>query len=1750
MSSTPATNYPKPEDVKKDTAYLLSILLDQGKVAVTKEAAGKVQGMAREKDPTGAKRIVVLNRDAGDGVVLVLMPAQKPRGLVLRADAAGWEVVPVESLEQGDVVWAEMPLSKGSLVTLVLTHRYPDGDVEFRPWVKDHAGEPVTLSSMRNWGNFGGFKPVGGVWNFYRPAGKSAPEKVPNLKSLTRVLQQVIDKSPTNATILADELNLKRETVLGLVDTLVALDVLELAADDQYNKGELSTTDAFGRYRTDMRSAYATEAAVEWFWAQNWQAVKALKKRPVTSAPVAAPPPPAVVEVPAPTLTEAQEEEKQSIISSANQVIAQYAVLDEAMGAKFGHGDRKLADLPEVYRIANAARGVLESRGDVTRFFGKAREDVTKAISLLEAAKREFVRVFLAFLPSGAKYDTEAPGLQGWEHARPSKGEVLFVKNPISLKLEGVVLTELVPMKDRPDEWRGVWVSGPTVGMKGQWSGQTFWFWGGGAKAADEGVFRVPTADESERYAYLRHGKSIVEATPEEKRHEIRRMFERATREIQAAQGWLAVKPHHNDNHKEAANYYSRAESLYLQMAKQLGLKTESRVHPQGGTVTEYTPLNEEAREALELHKDAARKQADEVTKYEVGQFNERVTEREKAGWEVRETMPEALYAWAEGSHGKLYVVREGKGGPVWVNESRRGLEMKHGKGTRPIFFVPKTPRLLYDELSSIPDADVLLGVVPWLHSVIAAAAAAAGVPAEDRLNRYTKVNANFESRAPPLAPEDLRSSTVTPPAWFVKMTGYRMRFVTPNDNGVYIGTLSEVKSTGAQFRGFFNVTAVESPAGVHMMLGADQRKGLRPGDKVSVSTEARSHAQLSAVQREDEVGWTYLEALKRDLADATEKGDSFRVTHRKRQIEAEMAGSDLPALPPAPAPASPSKESAEARAEAMFRGIYDGWRAKKTFPSWGEKDYDDFYTVARDANLAPLTTLFRKMDDVKEMMSSLLAEGARAEEPVMPPAPELEVPAAPAAPACIVPARGQWVVGQRVLYENEWKMPSGSWKLRRLPAKIIAVHDACITVEVTESTDETILVGTQAEAGWCSPTAPKFGEGHGRIVEFYDEKGAKIPPPPPGIPAHVRPSKPPVWFDDEDKRWIEETVQDELGVYGTKLDDLAKEFPEVVERITKEREVFSWDFNLDDKGLCKEVKAEGDDHVAVWSNDRYTEVTSGAEWRQMHASLVEFDKTLTAGSPVEVRWVDEDYAYRALGYVDILSEGKRNDARLGFVRVVLSHDVLDKDGFAVFVAGDKISVSRWGANPDVNPNSGVFPVPDVRASGTIRMAGAVPLAAVRALPEGARVVCPDPDPNKVLAAVEQRDGRLLNELRIALTKIQTYDVEHPGSKLVSVWRPHLATLHNKFLHGEDPPVAGKTWEAVIADLVAGMGVAMEDDRRRLGARLPKQQVPRMTGYNWWTSLSVGAKDRGVDLLRDFISRADKMLVGDVKGKRSKATVISDYQGEALRRFVDGIRGFSTRNEAEGKNAAATVLEATLTDMEEKIRRDNNKRDMDERVDPTICRKFLREAKREFDLAIVDGKVAISTPTTLGEATLKKVRLQELPAKEGLRIWIVDGPHIRMNVEPDFIAGGHHLRYSWIPEGEVWIDSSISADDAEVAFTIHHEVVEHGLMLHQGKTYEDAHAMALESEQAARKKAAALEEAAKATKVVRKTEAEVYAELVGHYGKGNVWTTDELRRDFEIVGFVAGLAKARRKSDGKTGFLNFTHDPRVYYSFG
>lgn len=55
------------------------------------------------------------------------------------------------------------------------------------------------------------------------------------------------------------------------------------------------------------------------------------------------------------------------------------------------------------------------------------------------------------------------------------------------------------------------------------------------------------------------------------------------------------------------------------------------------------------------------------------------------------------------------------------------------------------------------------------------------------------------------------------------------------------------------------------------------------------------------------------------------------------------------------------------------------------------------------------------------------------------------------------------------------------------------------------------------------------------------------------------------------------------------------------------------------------------------------------------------------------------------------------------------------------------------------------------------------------------------------------------------------------------------------------------------------------------------------------------------------------------------------------------------------------------------------------------------------------------------------------------------------------------------------------------------------------------------------------------------------ARLTAEYGQ--VWDTQQLGDDFQVIGFMAPFVVVKRKSDGVKGSMMFQHSPRFYFRF-
>lgn len=78
------------------------------------------------------------------------------------------------------------------------------------------------------------------------------------------------------------------------------------------------------------------------------------------------------------------------------------------------------------------------------------------------------------------------------------------------------------------------------------------------------------------------------------------------------------------------------------------------------------------------------------------------------------------------------------------------------------------------------------------------------------------------------------------------------------------------------------------------------------------------------------------------------------------------------------------------------------------------------------------------------------------------------------------------------------------------------------------------------------------------------------------------------------------------------------------------------------------------------------------------------------------------------------------------------------------------------------------------------------------------------------------------------------------------------------------------------------------------------------------------------------------------------------------------------------------------------------------------------------------------------------------------KVFHVDGNYVRSNLEIEYCLGGHHYRYDFIPEDEIWVENLPSKFDMEA--NLFHETYERLQMKENGLDYEKAHEKASEKE--------------------------------------------------------------------------------------
>jgi len=201
---------------------------------------------------------------------------------------------------------------------------------------------------------------------------------------------------------------------------------------------------------------------------------------------------------------------------------------------------------------------------------------------------------------------------------------------------------------------------------------------------------------------------------------------------------------------------------------------------------------------------------------------------------------------------------------------------------------------------------------------------------------------------------------------------------------------------------------------------------------------------------------------------------------------------------------------------------------------------------------------------------------------------------------------------------------------------------------------------------------------------------------------------------------------------------------------------------------------------------------------------------------------------------------------------------------------------------------------------------------------------------------------------------------------------------------------------------------------------------------------SCGKKDSNV--YRTYIEKFDSYEVWAVDGAQIRKTIFNEflYGGNSFR------YPFIPENEIWIDNAVS--CEEYLTTLRHEIRERNLMKEKNltyfEAHDSALTLEYnLRNefkkisAQHEDSLGYVYPYDFDSTKEIAGlPDSIRLSGIYKIPL--GNNIWIVDGYKIRSEIYPDFGFSGNYLAYSFIPEGEIWIDGSVSIEEMPFSITL------------------------------------------------------------------------------------------------------------------
>lgn len=121
-------------------------------------------------------------------------------------------------------------------------------------------------------------------------------------------------------------------------------------------------------------------------------------------------------------------------------------------------------------------------------------------------------------------------------------------------------------------------------------------------------------------------------------------------------------------------------------------------------------------------------------------------------------------------------------------------------------------------------------------------------------------------------------------------------------------------------------------------------------------------------------------------------------------------------------------------------------------------------------------------------------------------------------------------------------------------------------------------------------------------------------------------------------------------------------------------------------------------------------------------------------------------------------------------------------------------------------------------------------------------------------------------------------------------------------------------------------------------------------------------------------------------------------------------------------------------------------------IDHLLEENRLLRQKKKYNSALFQAdqieraeRHASQTFQHRGKDVLKKIRSHLIKKySKNINVWVVNGELVRDVFFLDFTEGGHHYRYRFIPQKDVWIDDDITPRERK--FVLLHELAERNLM--------------------------------------------------------------------------------------------------------